>query len=124
LQKSFVEETVLFVSIIKWAVLSILTGIVVGLSCTLFLKILGWSTAWSGSYGCYFLLLPLALFLSSLMIKYLAPDAGDHGTEKVIEAIHKRWGKIKLVLENGETVNEFRPKSLNFRVTLQSESVS
>ncbi len=98
MQKRFVEETVLFISIIKWAVLSILTGIVVGLSCTLFLKILGWSTAWSGSYGYYFLLLPVALFLSSLMIQYLAPDAEGHGTEKVIEAIHKRWGKIKLAV--------------------------
>jgi H+/Cl- antiporter ClcA len=98
LQKSFAEETVLFISIIKWAVLSVLTGIIVGLSCTLFLKILGWSTAWSGSYGYYFLLLPLALFLSSLMIKYLAPDAEGHGTEKVIEAIHKHWGEIKLVV--------------------------
>lgn len=98
MQKRFVEETVLFISIIKWAVLSILTGIVVGLSCTLFLKILGWSTVWSGSYGYYFLFLPLALFLSSLMIQYLAPDAEGHGTEKVIEAIHKRWGKIKLTV--------------------------
>ena len=41
----------------------------------------------------YFLLLPVALFLSSLMIKYLAPDA-EGRTEKVIEAVHKRWGKI------------------------------
>lgn len=98
MQKAFAEETVLFVSIIKWAVLSALTGIVVGLSCTLFLEILGWSTAWSQSHSYYFLLLPLALFLSSLMIKYLAPDAEGHGTEKVIEAIHKRWGKIKLAV--------------------------
>ena len=32
------------------------------------------------------------------MIKYLAPDAEGHGTEKVIEAVHKRWGKIKLAV--------------------------
>ncbi len=32
------------------------------------------------------------------MIQYLAPDAEGHGTEKVIEAIHKRWGKIKLAV--------------------------
>jgi len=28
------------------------------------------------------------------MIKYLAPDAEGHGTEKVIEAVHKKSGKI------------------------------
>jgi H+/Cl- antiporter ClcA len=32
------------------------------------------------------------------MIKYLAPDAEGHGTEKVIEAIHKNSGKIKPVV--------------------------
>jgi H+/Cl- antiporter ClcA len=98
LRKTFAEETVLFISIIKWAVLAILTGIIVGLSTTVFLKALGWSTLWAHSCHYYFLLLPLAMFLSSLMIKYLAPDAEGHGTEKVIEAIHKRWGKIKLAV--------------------------
>ncbi|HBE80175.1 MAG TPA: voltage-gated chloride channel, partial [Firmicutes bacterium] len=98
MRKTFVEETVLFISIIKWAVLAILTGIIVGLSTTVFLKALGWSTLWAQSYHYYFLLLPIALFLSSLMIKYLAPDAEGHGTEKVIEAIHKHWGKIKLAV--------------------------
>ena len=98
MRKTFIEETVLFISIIKWAILATLTGIVVGLSSTLFLKSLGWSTDWLQTHQYYFLLLPVALFLSSLMIKYLAPDAEGHGTEKVIEAVHKRWGKIKLAV--------------------------
>jgi H+/Cl- antiporter ClcA len=34
------------------------------------------------------------MFLSTLLIKYLAPDAEGHGTEKVIEALHKRSGKF------------------------------
>lgn len=37
----------------------------------------------------------MAFFLSSLLVKYIAPDAEGHGTEKVIEAIHKYAGKIK-----------------------------
>jgi H+/Cl- antiporter ClcA len=98
MKKTFIEEPVLFISIIKWAVLATLTGIVVGLSSTIFLKSLGWSTDWVQAHQYYFLLLPVALFLSSLMIKYLAPDAEGHGTEKVIEAVHKRWGKIKLAV--------------------------
>lgn len=98
MKKTFVEEAVLFISIIKWAVLATLTGIIVGLSSTFFLKSLGWSMDWAQTHPYYFLLLPVALFLSSLMIKYLAPDAEGHGTEKVIEAVHKRWGKIKLAV--------------------------
>ena len=89
------EETVLFISVIKWVVLATVTGIIVGVSTTIFLKLLTLSTKISGKYPYYFLLLPIALFLSALMIKYLAPDAEGHGTEKVIEAIHKRSGKIK-----------------------------
>lgn len=92
------EETVLFISVVKWVFLATVTGVVVGLSTTIFLKILNWSIGISGQYQYYFLFLPLAMFLSALIIKYLAPDAQGHGTEKVIEAIHKRAGKIKAVV--------------------------
>ncbi|MDD5568386.1 MAG: chloride channel protein [Candidatus Omnitrophica bacterium] len=92
------EETILFISVIKWVFLAAITGIIVGLSTAIFLKLLVWSTKMSGNYQYYFLLLPAGLFLSALMIKYLAPDAQGHGTEKVIEAIHKNSGKIKAVV--------------------------
>lgn len=99
MNKKFLEETVLFVSIIKWAVLATLTGIIVGLFTTVFLKALGWSSAWMQTKPYYFLLLPVALFLSSLLVKYLAPVAAGHSTEgtaQAIEAVHQRWGKVKL----------------------------
>ena len=89
------EEIILFISIIKWVSLATIIGIIVGLSTTLFLKILNWSRAFGNQYSYYFLLLLVALFLSAAIIKYLAPDAEGHGTEKVIEAIHKHSGKIK-----------------------------
>lgn len=92
------EETILFISVIKWVLLATITGIIVGLSTTVFLKILNWSTFVSTGYPYYFLLLPMAFFLSAFIIKYLAPDAEGHGTEKVIEAIHKRSGKIKAIV--------------------------
>ncbi|MCL6588896.1 MAG: chloride channel protein [Firmicutes bacterium] len=98
MKKTFLEETVLFVSIIKWAILATLVGIVAGISTTVFLKILGLSIGLVQSHQYYFLFLPLVLFSSSLLVRYLAPDAEGHGTEKVIEAVHKRWGKIKLVV--------------------------
>lgn len=87
------EETVLFISVVKWVFLATITGVIVGLSTAVFLKILNWSTIPCGRYPYYFILLPAALFLSALIIKYLAPDAEGHGTEKVIEAVHKRSGR-------------------------------
>ena len=92
------EETILFISVIKWVFLATLAGIAVGLSTTIFLKLLNWSTRNCSQYPYFFLLLPAAMFLSALMVKYLAPDAEGHGTEKVIEAVHKHAGKIKAVV--------------------------
>lgn len=92
------EETILFVSVIKWIFLAAVIGVIVGIAATVFLKILSWSEATSNRYHYTFLLLPAALFLSALMVKYLAPDAEGHGTEKVIEAVHKHSGKIKAVV--------------------------
>jgi H+/Cl- antiporter ClcA len=89
------EQIILFISIIKWVFLASITGIIVGLSTTLFLKILNWSRLLRTNCSYYFLLLPIALCLSAAIVKYLAPDAEGHGTEKVIEAIHKHSGKIK-----------------------------
>ncbi len=89
------EQSILFVSIVKWVVLATLVGAIVGLATTVFLKLLTWSTTVSSEYSFALFLLPVAMFLSALMIKYLAPDAEGHGTEKVIEAVHKHSGKIK-----------------------------
>jgi len=90
------EQTILFISIFKWFVLASIVGLLVGLSTTLFLFLLNKATAFTTSpeQGKYYLLLPLAFFLSAAITK-LAPEAEGHGTEKVIEAIHKRRANIK-----------------------------
>ncbi len=87
MKKKLTEQGILFASIIKWVTLSTVIGIVVGISTTFYLKILEFSER-SSSYSYYFLLLPVAMFLSVLIVKYLAPNAEGHGTEKVIEAVH------------------------------------
>lgn len=97
MKKRVTEQAVLFVSIIKWAFLSTCIGVIVGLSTTVFLKSLSWSISFAGKWPYYFLSLPLAFLASSAVIRYLAPDAEGHGTERVIEAIHKRSGKISEV---------------------------
>lgn len=90
------EEIALFTSVIKWFVLSIVTGLGVGGAATGFLIALDAATTYTGQFSFYFLLLPFGMFLSSLMVRYIAPEAVGHGTEKVIEAVHRRAGKISL----------------------------
>lgn len=94
MRKKFIEESVLFISIIKWLLLASIVGVLVGLSTTAFLKTLEYSIGKTSGYSYFYLLLPVAFFLSTLVIKYLAPKAKGHGTEKVIEAIHKDSGRI------------------------------
>lgn len=98
MERRLTEELVIFISVLKWFILASITGAIVGLSTTIFLKILSSSTVLANRFSYYFLLLPVALLLSDTMIKYLAPDAEGHGTEKVIEAVHKHSGKIKAIV--------------------------
>jgi H+/Cl- antiporter ClcA len=94
MRRKVVESSVLFVSIVKWLFLATCAGILVGLSTTVFLKALGWSSSATAAYPHYYFLLPVALFMSAAIVRYLAPDAEGHGTEKIIEAVHKRSGRI------------------------------
>ncbi|TAM47182.1 MAG: voltage-gated chloride channel [Acidobacteria bacterium] len=95
MRRRLTEESVMFASVFKWFVLATLTGAIVGLSTTVFLKALAWSIAIAEGRQAYFLLLPVAFVVSIVLIKRLAPDAEGHGTEKVIEAIHTKSGRIK-----------------------------
>ena len=98
MKKSITEESILLVSIFKWFIVSSLIGVVVGGSTALFLASLQWSTVRLASYPYYFFLLPLALAVSAYITKYLAPEAEGHGTEKVIEAVHRHDGYIKAIV--------------------------
>jgi H+/Cl- antiporter ClcA len=92
------EHTVLFFSIVKWVIFASIAGIVAGSATALFLKALGAGTSLASSYPYWFLLIPAGLFASALLVKHLAPDAQGHGTEKVIEAVHLRSGKIPVAV--------------------------
>lgn len=96
--KRLVEESVLFISVLKWVILATGVGMAVGLSTTLFLKILNFSISGIQVYSHFYLLLPAGLFISALIVKYLSPDAKGYGTEKVIEAVHRHSGKMSAVV--------------------------
>ncbi|MDD5617783.1 MAG: voltage-gated chloride channel, partial [Candidatus Omnitrophica bacterium] len=68
MKRRLTEQAVLFISIIKWVFLATIIGIVVGLSTTVFLKILNLSRLFSDAFPYYFILLPVALFLSAAII--------------------------------------------------------
>jgi H+/Cl- antiporter ClcA len=95
MRKRLTETSILFVSVVKWFALASVVGLLVGGSTALFLWCLRWTTDGVHGIPYHYALLPIALFLSALIVQYLAPDAKGHGTEKVIEAIHQRAGVIK-----------------------------
>jgi H+/Cl- antiporter ClcA len=95
MKKHITEQTVIFFSVVKWVFLSSFVGVVIGAVVTLFLKILKYSENSREFLPFeYYYLLPFALVATIWLIKKFAPSAEGHGTEKVIEAVHKNYGKI------------------------------
>ncbi len=92
--KKVQEEVVIFFSVLKWIILATIIGVIVGAATSLFLYILNYSIAFASEYKGYYFILPIAFLVSVLLVKYLAPEAAGHGTEKVIEAVHRRSGKM------------------------------
>ena len=90
------EEFVMTYAVFKWLMLAILAGIFVGGAVSLFVKLLELSIHATGALPplAQRALLPAGLVASALMVRYLAPDASGHGTEKVVEAVHERSGEI------------------------------
>lgn len=94
MRKKVLESSILFVSIIKWIFLASCAGVLVGGATTIFLKLLEAGISFAGGYRYYFIAIPAAFVLSVLLVRYFAPQAEGHGTEKVIEAVHRYSGKI------------------------------
>jgi H+/Cl- antiporter ClcA len=76
--------------------IAIIVGVLVGISSSIFLKLLQFGIDQSKKIDNFYVILPLALFLTSLIIILVSNDSKGHGTEKVIEAFHKNNGKINL----------------------------
>jgi H+/Cl- antiporter ClcA len=73
------EETVIIISVLKWLCLAALTGVVVGVSTTVFVKTLNWGSQYQSGVGYHLLLIPVGLLISTLIVKYLAPSAEGPG---------------------------------------------
>ena len=97
--KHITEQIAIFFSVTKWVILSSVVGIMIGTIVTLFLKILQIAEASRSELPFhYYYILPFALFLTVWAVRTFAHSAEGHGTEKVIEAVHKNHGKINIAV--------------------------
>ena len=95
--RGILEQSTIIASVAKWIFLSGVVGIIIGAIVTLFLNLLHHAEASRGVLPFhYYYLLPFGLVFSVWLTKTFAPDAKGHGTEKVIEAVHKKSGEIKV----------------------------
>ena len=99
INKHVTEQTAIFLSVSKWLILSSIVGVIIGGVVTVFLKILQLSEDSRTLLPFhYYYLLPIALVITVYLVKTFAPKAEGHGTEKVIEAVHRNYGKIDIAV--------------------------
>jgi H+/Cl- antiporter ClcA len=99
IRKHLTEQTIIFASITKWIIFSSFIGAAVGTIVAFFLKILNYSELSRSDLPFdYYLLLPLVFVFTTVVIRKFAPEAQGHGTESVIEAVHKRSGRIDIMV--------------------------
>ena len=99
MNKHITEQTLIFFSVTKWVFLSSFIGVIIGGVVTLFLNILQIAeNSRSLLPFAYYFTIPFSLVLTVWIVKTFAPSAEGHGTEKVIEAVHKHDGKINVAV--------------------------
>lgn len=84
------EQTVLITSIIKWVVLAVVIGGVVGLTTTAFIKLLDLSIVTFRTNPYFLFFIPVIFFINALIVYYLWPKDDVDTTDKVIKSIHEK----------------------------------
>ncbi|MBE7414181.1 MAG: chloride channel protein [Deltaproteobacteria bacterium] len=107
MQRKLKEETVIFISVVKWILLATVVGAIVGLSTTLFVKSLNFGAELAARYDYFFVIMPFGLLASVLIIKYVFPQAAGHGANMVISSIHKNDGRIRPLVIPVEFIRTF-----------------
>lgn len=106
MKRHVTEQTAIFFSVFKWVFLSSFVGVIIGGAISFFLKSIQWAEKNQSVIENYqniipihyYYLLPFMLVLTVWIIETFAPSAQGHGTEKVIEAVHKDNGKIDILV--------------------------
>jgi len=91
-----VIQALVTLTTLKWVILAAIAGVIVGIPTAVFLLLLDGGIAVVYELPHFYLLIPVGLVGSYFLVSRLAPDAKGHGTEQVIDAIHRRDGNIVL----------------------------
>jgi chloride channel protein, CIC family len=94
----FAEHGTLVASLFKWTLLAAAVGVLAGVGTALFLRTLEWGVESMLAAPLRLLWLPVGFVAAYFLVRYLAPEAEGHGTDKVIEAVHQRAGRIPLAV--------------------------
>lgn len=92
------EIVILLLSIAKWVVLAGLAGGAAGVGITYFLKLLHIGIEFGQEMRYWWVALPVAGAISSLLILYVSPESYGHGTEAVIRSVNRQNGRMPLLV--------------------------
>ncbi len=90
MRRRLAEETILFVSVLKWVALATLTGAIVGVFTSFFIHTLAKTMNVSKNFSYAFFFLPIIFLFNQILLKNFAPKADGYETNRVIRAIHHR----------------------------------
>jgi len=88
MKKRLTEETILFLSVVKWIALATVIGCFAGFTTAMFVKGLEWSQSVGTAYPLYYLALPVSMALTAWLGYLCLQSADAHSTNKIIEVIH------------------------------------
>jgi len=92
------EHGTLLASLLKWTLLAAMVGTLAGVGTAVFLRVLSWASGLMVHAPLRLLWLPFGFMAAQALVRLLAPDAEGHGTDRVIEAVHQRSGRIALMV--------------------------
>jgi H+/Cl- antiporter ClcA len=87
------DELTLFLSVLKWLLISTIIGCVAGLGASTFIRFIHFVIEQGNRYEHVFYLLPLSFFLANLLSQLVLKQ--HLGTDALIAAINKNYGKLE-----------------------------
>ena len=88
---AILQRKITFLNILKWFLLALFIGVIVGICNAMFLKLLEFSIGVTNQFQYYFLVLPFALYLVNRLAK-ISPKDNDYSTNQAIASINERKG--------------------------------
>ena len=87
--------------IIKWTLIAVLVGLIVGVAAVVFTGALNIGidllSGLSGTWWVY--IMPIfGLFMSGWLTSTFAPEAAGHGTDAIIESYNENWGRVNFIV--------------------------